>query len=355
MRHSSEDAGRVCPADYRIGVSAFSGRPELSCDTLFVVGGLYGNCFALDALELLIAAESGSVHVVLNGDIHWFDCLPEDFSEIERHVVSYRALAGNVELELCRSDDIGVGCGCAYPDCTSDAVVDRSNRIHAMLGSMLTQHPELKEPLEGRTCTAVVRVGNHRVAITHGDEKLVAGWECSRDSLQDAERQNELSAWMRANGVSVLATTHTCAPAAVVLDAGAVINNGAAGMPNFLAALYGLVTRVGVAPSPHALYRACVDGVFVRDAVRVDKSTRDRIDGDGVFVEAVPLRYDHDAYLRWFDSTWPAESPAALSYRERIVQGPTDEVADALLGGFEVADKEDTSGIGLRDTHITSD
>jgi hypothetical protein len=187
---------------------------------------------------------------------------------------------------------------------------------------MLTQNPQLREPLEGRACTAVVRVGNHSVAITHGDEKLVGGWECSCDSLREASRQDELDTWMRVNEVVVLATTHTCAPAALMLGAGAVINNGAAGMPNFSRARYGLATRVGVTPSPSALYRARTNGVLV---------------------EAVPLRYDHDAYLRWFDSRWPTGSPAALSYRGRIEEGPADKVDDALLGGFEVVGREAAS------------
>jgi hypothetical protein len=321
-RRNFENAGRICPTDYRIQADAFLSGPALSCDTLFVVGGLYGNRFALDALEQLVAAETGTTHVVLNGDIHWFDCLPEDFSEIERRIARYQALVGNVEFELRRVDDIGAGCGCAYPDSVSDAVVSRSNHIHAILAHMLTQNPQLKEPLHGRACTTVICVGGQRVAVTHGDEKLVGGWECSRDSLKDVLRQDELDAWMRVNKVAVLATTHTCAPAAIMLDAGAVINNGAAGMPNFLGEQYGLTTRVGVTPSPLALYRARVDGVLV---------------------EAIPLRYNHDAYLQWFDSRWPALSPAAISYRERIEEGPADDLNNALLGGFEVVNREPSS------------
>ncbi|MDR1013623.1 MAG: hypothetical protein LBL86_01400 [Coriobacteriales bacterium] len=316
---SPRSAGRVCPADYRIEADAFSGGPEPSCDTLFVVGGLYGNRFALDALDRLVAAETGTVHVVLNGDVHWFDRLPEDFSEIERRIARYQALVGNVEFELRRAGDVGAGCGCAYPDSVSDAVVGRSNRIHATLAHMLAQSPRLKEPLQGRASTAVARVDGRRVAVTHGDERLVGGWGCSRDSLRDAVRQGELDTWMRVNGVAVLATTHTCAPAAVTLGSGAVVNNGAAGMPNFRGTQYGLATRVGAAPSPSALYRACVDGVSV---------------------EAVPLCYDHDAYLQWFDSRWPTRSPAAVSYRGRIEGGPADEVGNALLGGFEVVSRE---------------
>ena len=49
--------------------------------------------------------------------------------------------------ELRRQVDVGVGCGCAYPDCTSDESVSRSNRIHKMLSIAIDEHPELKELL----------------------------------------------------------------------------------------------------------------------------------------------------------------------------------------------------------------
>ncbi len=50
-------------------------------------------------------------------------------------------------------------------------------------------------------------------------------------------------------------------------------------------------------------------------------------------MEAVPLRYDHDAFLAWFDGLWEATA-AAVSYRSRIVDGPDDRLEDSLLGGF---------------------
>ena len=49
-------AGRDCPLDYRLGAAAFSGEPVLQCDSLYVVGGLYGNLPALQALQRRLAA-----------------------------------------------------------------------------------------------------------------------------------------------------------------------------------------------------------------------------------------------------------------------------------------------------------
>jgi hypothetical protein len=157
-------------------------------------------------------------------------------------------------------------------------------------------------------------VGGSKVAVSHGDEKLVAGWSCSRESLQESQRQKELSLWMEQNGIDAFAVTHTCSAAAIALDAGIVINNGAAGMPCFKGDGFGLVTRIAASSHPNALYRARR--------------------GDLV-AEALPLRYNKEAFLAWFDALWPQGSAAALSYRDRILNGPNDVVADALLGGFE--------------------
>ena len=313
VRRVFKDAGRVCPVDYRLASDAFAGDPEVACDVVYVVGGLYGNPFALDAVDCLVAAEQGDVRVVLNGDMHWFDKTAENFAALERRASRYLPLVGNVEAELRRQVDVGVGCGCAYPDCTGDDAVSRSNRIHKKLSEAVDAHPELKELLAGRPATCTVGVASKKVAVTHGDEKLIGGWACSRESLQDVLRQDELDRWMAANDVDVLATTHTCAPAALALAQGLVVNNGAAGLPNFAGQHFGLAVRVAAAPHPDALFGA---------------------ERDGLHVEAVPVRYGHDAYLAWFDGLWPAASPAAVSYRSRIVDGADDRLEDALLGGF---------------------
>ena len=176
IRRVFSDAGRVCPVDYRIDPRAFRGESEYAADVLYVVGGLYGNPFALDALESMVAAEQNKALVVLNGDIHWFDKTAENFERIEKGIAPYLPLVGNVEAELRRQTDVGVGCGCAYPACTPDDAVSRSNRIHRMLSKVVDEHPRLKTLLEGRPSTACVSVAGKKVAITHGDESLLGGW-----------------------------------------------------------------------------------------------------------------------------------------------------------------------------------
>ena len=73
--------GRSCPADYRLPAETFSAPANLACDVLYVIGGLYGNRQALDAIERRLAAEPNSA-AVFNGDAHWFDCDPAVFSAL---------------------------------------------------------------------------------------------------------------------------------------------------------------------------------------------------------------------------------------------------------------------------------
>ena len=312
------DAGRACPIDYRIAADAFADNAQRACDVLYVVGGLYGNPFALDAVDALVATEQAAapnavIMTIFNGDMHWFDKTADNFANIEQRAACYDLLVGNVEAELRRQEDVGVGCGCAYPECTTDEAVGRSNRIHRMLSRAVDERSELKEMLQSRPSTATVEVGGCKVGITHGDEKLIGGWDCSREALQDVIRQDELDMFFERSGVDIFVTTHTCAPVALTLSHGAIINNGSAGLPNFEGQHFGLAVRI--AKEPHA------DALF---GVR----------WKGVHVQAIPVRYDHEAYVAWFDELWSETSPAAISYRDRIVDGADDRMADALLGGF---------------------
>lgn len=317
-------AGRVCPADYHIDDQAFSGDAEYLSDVLYVVGGLYGNPFALNAVDRLLederarAAKAGApdakIAIVFNGDMHWFDKTADNFESIEKAAAKYTLLIGNVEAELRREDPIGVGCGCAYPSCVDDATVARSNAIHSMLFDELSNRPDLKRLLQGRPSTATVAVAGRKVGITHGDERMVGGWNCSREELSEPARQCELDAFLAENDLAVLATTHTCSAAAIALENGLVINNGAAGLPNFSDQHFGLAIRVAETSHPDALFGALRDGLFV---------------------EAVPVRYDHDSFVKWFDELWPEGTPAEVSYRGRILNGPADHIERALLRGFE--------------------
>ena len=72
----STEPGRSCPLAYRYSAAVFDRTPDLQADTLYVVGGLYGNLNALERIEALFAAETGNKRMVFNGDFHWFDTDP---------------------------------------------------------------------------------------------------------------------------------------------------------------------------------------------------------------------------------------------------------------------------------------
>jgi predicted phosphodiesterase len=299
--------GRFCPSSYRYSPASLARAPEIVADTLYVVGGLYGNLPALDVVERLAATESGVTRVVFNGDFHWLDVDPFAYAEIDRRVAMHIALRGNVETELA-AEDAEVGCGCAYPESVSDADVARSNDILSRLRKTARGDSTRRTALAGLPMNAVAEIGGARIAIVHGDPESLAGWGFAHDRLEDPNHLERLAAWCEAAQVDVFASSHTCLPAcrALMLHGRqtVVINNGAAGMPNFADTLFGIATRISTraAPPGLALYGMRVGSVNV-DAVRLD--------------------YDHEAWVRRFLAMWPAGSPAHRSYFQRIIAGPT--------------------------------
>jgi hypothetical protein len=304
-------AGRKCPRDYTYAPSVFARAADLTADTLYLVGGLYGNLAALAAIEKLAAAERGPPVNVFNGDFHWFDAAPDWFTAVERGVAPHRALRGNVETEISRSEDIGAGCGCAYPENVDDDVVRRSNEILAELRAGTP--PAARTRLRGLPINLVAQVGGLRVGIVHGDAVSLAGWRFAQSSLDDTGNRRWLYDIGRAACIDVFACTHTCLAALrdFTFSAGrlTVSNNGAAGLANFTGLHCGVITRIATSPSLHQpLYGIARDGVHI-DAIAVD--------------------YDLDAFLDAFLARWPAGSPAHASYYRRIVDGPDYTIARA--------------------------
>jgi hypothetical protein len=297
-------AGRVCPADYRYPPSVFDRAPEFAADVLYVVGGLYGNLAALAEVERLAADEGAAI--VFNGDFHWFDAEPDWFAEIERRIAGQRAIRGNVETEIARAHDVGAGCGCAYPASVGEDVVRRSNEILIELRRAAATLPGTTARLAALPMHLVAQVGRLRVGIVHGDASALAGWSFAHDALDAPAAPATLEAVRRAAQMDVFASTHTCLAALRDFALGAgrltVINNGAAGMPNFSGAGFGLVSRIATTPCPHQpLYG---------------------MERDGVHIDALALRYDGDVFLDRFLARWPQGSAAHASYFERITAGP---------------------------------
>ena len=122
--------GRSCPLRYRYSPSVFRRAPDLDADTLYVIGGLYGNVEAMREILAMKAREERNgpeVRLLFNGDFNWFDIDGDSFDEINETVLTHGAIQGNVEAELDSDED--VGCGCAYPSYVDQTTVDCSNAI----------------------------------------------------------------------------------------------------------------------------------------------------------------------------------------------------------------------------------
>ena len=296
--------GRVCPVRYQYGPTAIARAPERSAETLYVIGGLYGNPEALDAVEAMASAEPGPVTLCFNGDFNWLNIDDGGFRAINERVLRHDAIIGNVEVELGEKS-ADAGCGCAYPDTVAAAVVGRSNQIHARLKRTAAHHPDLLGHLSKLPMVARYRVGEVRVGVVHGDAESLAGWRFDVTALDDPDEHAwRAEAFARA-GVDVFASTHTCLPATRCFDLDGVkvvANNGAAGMPNALGTNFGILTRIGATPSPHSrLYGHTLQGMHI---------------------DALAIGYDNPAWQKRFLKNWPEGSPAWLSYFNRIAKGP---------------------------------
>ncbi|MFO7642302.1 MAG: hypothetical protein R6X17_13885 [Candidatus Competibacteraceae bacterium] len=311
-----EPPGRVCPLRYRYGPAALAEAPERVAETLYVIGGLYGNRPALDAVEALAAAESGPVTLCFNGDFHWFDVDDATFGEINRRVLRHDALLGNVEAELLTEGE-EAGCGCAYPDTVEAGMVERSNRIHARLKATARRHPEALAGLGELPMVARYRVGDARVGVVHGDAEALAGWRFAVEALDDPAHRVWIEEAFHQARVDLFASSHTCLPALRRFDLTGrvrwVVNNGAAGLPNFAETRFGVITRIGVAPSPHPRLYGETAGA--------------------VYLDALALPFDADRWEREFLANWPPESPAFLSYFARLQHGPPHALTAAAPPG----------------------
>ena len=296
--------GRVCPVRYHYGPRAIANAPERLAETLYVIGGLYGNLQALATVEAMARVEPGPVTLCFNGDFNWFNVDDTSFRAINEYVLRHDAIAGNIEAELGENSD-DAGCGCAYPDSVDRSFVERSNQIHARLKRTATRHPDLLRRLSELPMVARYRVGEARVGVVHGDAESLAGWRFDVANLDDPKEQGwRADAFAKAE-VDMFASTHTCLPVTRCFDINGiklVANNGASGMPNARDSRFGILTRIGETSPPHP----CLYGRRLQD----------------VHVDALAIHYDDRVWQQCFLGNWPTGSPAWLSYFDRIANGP---------------------------------
>jgi hypothetical protein len=315
--------GRACPVSYRYSPEIFDRSPQSRVHTAYVIGGLYGNREALDTILAMAQRErGGDILLIFNGDFHWLDVLGDDLAYINETVLRHVAIRGNVEAELA-TEESDAGCGCAYPDYVDGAVVTRSNAIMARLRATAMAFPELRRRLQDLAMTLCIEVGSERIAILHGDPESLAGWNFAVEAMppDGTTSVRRIHDYFRKAGARVFACTHTGLPYAqrfgVDGRAHLVVNNGSAGMPNFAGTRFGVITRISADQRiPEASLYGC--------------------ELDGLRVDALPVHYDHEAWLRRFLRDWPEGSPAHLSYYFRLINGPEFSLGQAARSGLTV-------------------
>jgi hypothetical protein len=310
---ATDDPGRSCPLSYRTTPEGLSDAPLLEAETLYVVGGLYGNHQALDALHALARTERQrglpEPVLVFNGDFNWFNAEHDRLRAINQQVLEHPALAGNVEVELADPDP-AAGCGCAYPDWVDDRMVERSNRIMERLQGVIAHEPDLRRQLQGLPRQLRARVGHEEIGIVHGDPESLAGWGLAVEAMPEPGTEDPvIRDWFERAGVDLLACTHTCLPFLqdfrVRDQRSLVVNNGSAGMPNFRGDRRGLVTRLSLHPAPVPPVLGTALGELHADLLGLDAITSE--------------------WLTWFEHQWPPGSPAHESYWNRLVHGPSHD------------------------------
>ncbi len=317
--------GRTCPLHYRYRPADFAAAPAQTCDTLYVVGGLYGNTEALAQVLALFEQERGHKRLVFNGDFNWFNIDPAAFESINTQVLQHSALRGNVETEIAADaeGDSDAGCGCAYPAWVGDVVVERSNRILQRLRATARQFPQLTQQLAALPMWARVDVAGLRVAVVHGDAESLAGWGFAQEHLQIAGHRATVRGWFAAAQVDAFACSHTCLPVFQCLPmpgrvvAPMVLNNGATGMPNFRGDTAGLVTRISTRPFD--------------DTAGPLRARRHGLRAGAAFVDAIAVNSASAAWRTAFLQQWPAGSDAFDSYWQRMAEGPAFDPAQALV------------------------
>lgn len=300
-----------CPLDYVYSPDALARVAERTTHVLYVVGGLYGNPQALAALNEILQQEPDA-QVIFNGDFNWFNIDAQTYADINEFALRHPTLRGNVETELGQQQPRG--CGCAYPDWVDVKTVDHSNEIIEALRKTANLHPLLTARFAHLPRFLVYRIGSLRVGVVHGDAQSLAGWGFAQEHLARPEHLDTVKSWFRISNMDVYASTHTCLPVLQRLDLNKrsvwIVNNGAAGMPNFFNTQYGLVTRLATRPyHSEPVYSATYAGLHL---------------------DAIALHYDHTAWADGFLKNWPSGTAAYASYYDRILNGPDYRIHQAI-------------------------
>ena len=182
----------ACPLHYRLGARALRRAPRIRCDTLYAVGGLYGNSFALSSLLERANRETLRTQIVFNGDFNFLNCTPAWWRQINSEIrhgavrgVPHVATLGNVEAEA--ATEHYTGCGCGYPSYTSPGVADRSDQIVRELHACAhaAEAAEFLPWLRGLPLGVVAEVGDRHVPVHRSSHPSSHPWRPRPDPDPD--------------------------------------------------------------------------------------------------------------------------------------------------------------------------
>ena len=290
------------PASYRYPPRVFDRAPEIVADTLYVVGRALRQRRGARRV-LALARASAPAHARLQRRLPLVRRGAGRFRARRREALAHPALRGNVETEIA-GEDSGAGCGCAYPAGRERRGRDRApTRSSSGCARPRARSRQLRER-SGRAADAPRRARGRR-ARGHRARRcgvarrlgLRAG-PARRPAPRALDRERVPR---RAASTCSRAATPACRPAArSIRGGGVVINNGAAGMPNF----DGDPVR-----RRHAhLQRPARRGALRHDGSRRSSSRRS------------PSSYDTAAGCA-LPRAWPEGSPGTPYFR-RIAHGP---------------------------------
>ena len=331
----SDSEGAICPPQHRYSPSSLRHSVATHAHTAYVIGGLYGNVFALREILHMQQNEAASGHaavLMFNGDHNWFDIDAASFEEINTTVLQHTAICGNVECAIAAPEN--VGCGCDYPSYVDAQVVDWSNEITTQLRQTASDFPDILRQLGELPMNRILCVGDQRIGIVHGDAESLSGWSFAAECLSSVAAScsgdapsgqltslRDIETFFRDSDVLAFASSHTCLPHvrnfSVDGSQRLIINNGAAGMANFAGTTHGVITRISVDPTPPAdsLY-----GVMM----------------GGIRFDALPVHFDSPMWIDHFASVWPEGTPAHRSYFDRIQHGPNYTLEQAVSGNVSL-------------------
>ena len=277
-----------------------------------IIGGLYGN---LQSMKEIKKYEKNN-QLIFNGDFHWLNKKKEEFIAVQKFVNRHITLKGNIEDSLSNPKNFD-NCNCDYPDYFPPEETIFSNEIFSQLKETFISCNDYKNDFNKLDTQLYISIKNGpNIFITHGDLQSLNGWLFSIKSIKKLKKMEFLNFFDRVNA-DVIISSHTCLPVFCSAthkngEEKLLLNNGAAGMPNFKNKNFGIVIRIssGKSPDNKVIYRKKVKNYFF---------------------EAIKLEYHNKNFINEFLSNWPSKSAGYKAYFDRIINGPIYDLADSII------------------------